>query len=135
MSKLTTKTKVQLRWNDMDMLGHLYNGKYQSLYDIGLSDYIRDVMSIDYENSVQSGGLWPIKVSTTLNFYQQVHYNHVLEVETTLKSIGNKSLVFFQQLKADQEIMSDCSTTLVCFNLSTQKSELVTPQWRELLNK
>lgn len=36
------KLKVQLRFNDIDILGHLNNTVYFSLYDLGKARYMED---------------------------------------------------------------------------------------------
>lgn len=128
-----TKTPIQLRWNDMDMLGHLYNGKYQHLYDLGLSQFFNEVLNASYQ--LGKGGVWPLKVSTTINYLDQVHFDQPLEVRTFTLKIGTKSITFAQQLiRTDtQKIMSDSTTTVVCFNTEAEQSVEVPEQWRKWL--
>lgn len=123
-------TQVQLRWNDMDMLGHLYNGKYQSIFDVGMSEYLSKEMGIVYNEN----DLWPLKASITINYLRQVHFDHPLAVHTAIESVGNKSMTFVQQLiRTDtQELMADCHTVVVCFDMCNHVSVRVPDIWRNV---
>ena len=128
-----TKTSIQLRWNDMDMLGHLYNGKYQHLYDLGLSQFFNEVLHASYR--LGEGGVWPLKVSTTINYLDQIHFDQPLQVTTRTERIGNKSITFAQQIiRTDtQKVMSDSTTAVVCYDTRTSESVAVPAQWRAWL--
>lgn len=45
---MTIEIPVQLRWNDIDMLGHLYNGTYYNLFDLGLREFHVDALGVCY---------------------------------------------------------------------------------------
>lgn len=128
-------TKIQLRFNDMDMLGHLYNGQYQHLYDIAKSDYFDRVMGI--ANTWYTTGEAFLTASTTTNYYVSVELHEPIVIETLIEKIGTKSFVVYQRMinEATQELKSDSRTTMVCFNNLTKQTREMPQTWREKIGE
>lgn len=126
-------TPVQLRFNDIDMLGHLYNGQYQHLYDLGKSDYFEKVMNIDHNWHVTSDGF--ITATTTNTYYIPVELHEQIEIQTTVESIGTKSFTFYQRMisLADGSVKSDSRTVIVCYNPLEKQTFPIPQQWRQAI--
>ncbi len=125
---MTIKTPVQLRWNDMDMLGHLYNGTYHSIFDLGLSEFHTLMLGVSYSPDSE---LWLLKVSSTINYLDQITINDPIEVHTSLQKVGTKSVTFFQELvnKESGRVVSNCTSVAVAYDpiarISTEVPEFI----------
>ena len=97
---------VQLRFNDIDILGHLNNTVYLSLYDLGKARFFEAV------SPIRSG--------------------ENIEVYTRCVAIGNKSFTLEQVLidPACDEIKSRCISVMVCIDPKTQSPVEVADDWR-----
>ena len=112
---MTIKTHVQLRWNDIDMLGHLYNGTYHNLFDIGLREFHVNSLGINYTTESK---LWLLKVSSTINYIEQVKIDDTIEVQTTLTKVGTKSVTFYQELINTKQgsVVANCTSVAVAYD-------------------
>lgn len=123
------KTPIQLRFNDIDLQGHLYNGQYQHLFDLGKSAYFSQVIRL----TDMSGPEALISANVNANFYVPVGINDNVEILTSIERIGNKSFVIFQQMVeiGTGVVKADCHTTLVAYNAQTKETYQIPNSWRE----
>lgn len=118
---------VQLRFNDIDILGHVNNTVYLSLFDLGKARYME---------AVNGGNVnWQRVESVIANidcaFIKQMRFGDNIKVYTRCTHIGAKSYELQQILADDKgEIKSICNTVMVCFDPSTGHAADVSPQWR-----
>ena len=110
---------VQIRFNDVDVLGHVNNTVYFSFYDTGKALYFTDVQG------------WPVdwrhvdRVIANVNcaYIAPIHFGDEMEVLTRCSAIGNKSFTLSQVLRERKsgEIKSVCETVMVTIDPVTQK--------------
>ena len=81
-------TPVQLRFIDIDMLGHLNNNSYFQIYDLGRYDYLVKLRGGDGKEAPQPQA---VLVNLNCSFIAETHFNERIEVFTQIESIGNKS--------------------------------------------
>lgn len=128
---MVVETKIQMRFADVDMLGHVNNVNQQHYFDVGKSDFFREVLGL--------GPYWCeeglITVATNTSFLRQIRMDEAVVVRTRIREIGNKSFTVDQQIinPDNQEIKTDSSATLVCFNFAAQHSIPIPGRWREAL--
>lgn len=124
---------LQLRFNDMDMLGHVNNSVYFSFYDLGKAHYFESVCQchIDW----LSADIVIANVNT--DFLSPVFYDEQVAVQTAVVEIGNKSLKLRQQIvnTLTGQIKSRCETIMVGFDPQTLTAKEITQEWRIAINK
>lgn len=127
-------SKIQLRWNDIDMLGHLYNGQYQHLFDVGKSDFFEQVLHFDHRWVFTNKGL--LTAQTLNNYYEPTEINEPVVVETSVERVGNKSFTLFQQLKNSDTgvVKADSRSVLVCYDPSLKSSVVIFADWLPTLH-
>lgn len=125
-----TLTKIQIRWSDIDQLGHVYNGQYQHFFDIAKSDYFEQVVGIGSNWNATGEGL--ITAQTLNNYYKTIEIEDKVEIETTMEKIGNKSFTLFQRIinTHTQEVVSDSRSVLVGYNPNTEQTFIIPDKWR-----
>lgn len=113
------------------MFHHINNAVQQTYFDLGKIEFLHDVLSLDEAFDRVS----LITVAVSNNFFRQIRQENDIEVRTTVRKVGNKSVTLFQQIVdcADGEPMSDSLTTMVAFDAEKQVSVPVSAEWREKL--
>lgn len=113
------KLAVQLRFNDIDILGHLNNTVYFSLYDLGKAQYMEDAGLREH------GPRPPASVIADVHctYLKPIHYGDDIYVTTRCTEVGEKHFILEQQLvDGSGEERSRCRTVMVYIDSSTQKS-------------
>ncbi len=116
---MTTKTDIQIRFADVDMLRHVNNVNLQHYFDLGKNDFFR-VVAPGIDVGSQQG---LITARTETDFLAQTRYTDRIEVETGVEKIGNKSFTLIQRIvdKATGEVKARSLTVMVCFDFLNQQ--------------
>lgn len=123
------KVKIQKRFNDVDMLGHVNNAVQLTYFDYGKIEYMNAVKF----NFPEENGDFIVNVNVNVDFLEQVFFDDELEVWTKIFKIGHKSLKMIQVL-ADTKTghIKTVGRTVMCgFNLKEQKSIEIRDEWKE----
>ena len=128
-----TTTPIQMRFADVDMLGHVNNVNQQHYFDVGKSDFFAQVL--DPAPNWKQEGL--ITVSTYNDYLAQIRYGEPIAVLTRIEKVGNKSFTLFQQIvnTATQEVKTQSRSVLVAFDFVAQVSIPLLEPWRESFGK
>lgn len=121
---------VQLRFNDIDSLGHVNNSIYFSFYDLGKIRYfstvrpeMKEIRDIDL-----------VVANVNANFLMPIFLQENVSVQTTTVSIGNKSVKLAQQIVNDRgDIKAVCETILVGFDFKSGETKLISDEWRRAI--
>lgn len=119
---------VQLRFSDVDQLGHVNNSVYFSLYDLGKTAYMRDVLGerVDYRRTSM------VVANLNANFFAPVFFTDRLAIETSTVHLGNKSFVLWQRAVCEDsgEVKCECRTVMVAFDVETQQAIPIPQAWK-----
>lgn len=111
------RADIQLRFSDVDVLGHVNNTVYFAFYDTGKALYFTEVSghTVDWRHVDR------VIVNVDCAFIDQIVYGEQIEVLTRVISIGNKSFTMQQMLRDKQsgKIKSICTTVMVTFDPET----------------
>ncbi len=124
-------TEIQIRFADVDRLGHVNNIHIQQYFDLGKSDLMLHTLGL--RDAGGSQGL--IVASVTSNYLHQTLPGANVRVETFTESIGNKSLVLAQRLvdTTTGQINAESRSVMVAFDFLRQEPIPVPPDWRTKL--
>lgn len=121
---------IQIRFNDVDQMGHVNNAVIMEYFDLGK------------EHFFQEHGMPPEKADFTVmivhlevDFQSQIRFHDRIAVETEVENVGNKSLKVLQRVvdTAGGRVCATCHTVLSGFRRSTGKSEVIPAEIRKLL--
>lgn len=131
--KTKHRMPVQIRFNDIDLMGHVYNAKYQEFFDLARLAYFDEVLGdlISWDNKSL------IIASVKVDFIEPTFLNDTIEVETHILSLGEKSLQMFQQLYKNEKANSACvcTTIMVAYNMKERFSESIPDKWKARIQK
>lgn len=126
------KTPIQIRFNDVDQMGHVNNAVIMEYLDLGKDAFF------------SGRGLSPTKSDFTVmvvhydvDFRKQIHYHDQIEVTTEVEKIGNKSITVLQRVVNTEtgDICVECRTVMAGYRRSTSSSEVIPSEVRQWLTK
>lgn len=125
LSLFNHKMKAQLRFNDIDILGHLNNTVYFSLYDMGKARYLEDV------GLRPKGMSRPDTVIADIHctYLKPIHFDDEIYVVTRCSHIGEKSYTLEQMLvDVHGDVRSVCRTVMVHVDAESARAVALTDE-------
>lgn len=124
---LKITTPIQMRFSDADSFGHINNVALQMYFDLGKTDLFNELWRL----TGVAEQVPAIVVSLNTDFYEQIFYGDQVVVETSIESIGNKSLRLVQRLMSGEKLCTQSRTVMVCYDRQTRKSVAVPAEWQK----
>ena len=124
---------IQIRFNDIDVLGHVNNAVQIMYFDFGKVKYFEALKNqvLDWSGSDL------VMVNVNVDFMEPIFVHNQIVVKTKVYEIGNKSIKLVQMIK-DYEtghVKSICRSVMCGFNPKTNTSLLISDEWRDLINQ
>lgn len=121
---------VQLRFNDIDILGHLNNTVYFSLYDLGKARYMEDLGLRAHGPEAPACVIADVHCT----YIQPIKYGDEIMVTTVCTETGEKHFTLEQEMVDDKGVVrSKCRTVMVYIDPSTGKSAPLPELYHEKL--
>lgn len=126
------KTPVQIRFNDVDQMGHVNNAVIMEYFDLGKEAFF------------SSHGLPPEKSDFTViivhyevDFLSQIGFHDTVHVETEIERFGNKSLTLMQRVVKSEcgTVCCTCRTVMSGYRRSTRSSAPIPAEVKEWLSR
>ena len=110
---------IQIRFNDVDQMGHINNAVIMEYFDLGKAAYFTSIGI-----PPQTGDFTVMIVHFEVDFHRQIHYTDPLQVITAPSSFGTKSLHITQQVVNAEtlEPYATCKTVMVGYSRLTNSS-------------
>ena len=124
---------IQIRFSDVDVVGHVNNIIYFAFYDTGKAAFMTELLGRPLTwDKVES-----VVANVDCAFISPIFYGENIEVLTKCISVHDKSFKLLQMLRnsVTGEVKSVCETVMVSFDPATQKSAPLNEEWREILTK
>ncbi len=122
---------IQIRFSDVDFLGHVSNTQYQNYFDLGKTDYFERVIpEIDFT------GLCVVGASVKIDYILPVFMHSQIVVKTRVIKLGTKSMTL-EHLISDTEtddIYATCTVVLVCYHVKEQASYPIPEEWKRKIS-
>lgn len=129
--KFRHRLPLQMRFIDIDMLGHLNNSVYFTFMDMAKSRYFQAVLG----DKLDFSRFGVVIVNVNCDFCVPTFYNDTIECETAVVAIGEKSLTIEQRIVSPDsgEVKCRCRTIMAGFDTKTNSSVPITDEWRAAL--
>lgn len=128
-----SEVPMQIRFNDIDILGHLNNTVYFSIFDTGKAQYLQDVM----KGSMRWDRVESVIANINCSFVNSVVYGEPISVYTRCEEVREKSFRLHQvMVNSDtMQIKAICDTIMVSYDPDSKSSIPVSDNARRLLNE
>jgi acyl-CoA thioester hydrolase len=123
--------KIQVRFRDCDMMGHVNNAVYLSYFEQARMHYFEELIGADWD--YKKDGI--LLVKNEVEYLKPILLHDVPEIIVYLVEIGEKSFTLGYKVKVGDEVRSRGISKLVCFDFQSQKSVKVYPRMRTAFEK
>lgn len=93
MTSPVLKTKLQLRYGDLDTLGHVNNAVYLTYFELGRILYFRKYLKSFNEREVSF-----VIARIEVDFRKSITMDRDIFLETSIESVGNTSFTFTHRI-------------------------------------
>ena len=125
-------TPVQIRFNDIDIAGHVNNAVYFEYYDVARVAYFNTVLA----NLVQWKKEGFVLAHMEMDYMTPAFLDDMLTIYTKITKVGEKSITMFQEIRKtnnENELVSSCQSVLVSFDYQNHLSILLPSTWRQAI--
>lgn len=127
LSGFRHRTPLQIRFSDVDVLGHVNNTVYLAFYDTGKAHFFTDLLG----ERINWRHVETVIANVDCAFIAPIFFGEEIEVMTRVKSISEKSFRLLQIIATrDGKVKSACETVMVAFDADTNEALPLPERWR-----
>lgn len=123
--------KIQIRFSDCDMMGHVNNAVYLSYIEMARIHYFTHLFGTDRD--WKRNGILVRK--NEIEYIKPVLFRDEATIKMFTTHIGNSSFIMAYELYVGEEIYTKAQSVLVYFNSETQKSAPIPEEFKIELEK
>lgn len=126
------KTPIQIRFNDIDQMGHVNNTVIMEYFDLG-----KEAFFSSKGLPPEKGDFTVIIVHYEVDFMSQIGFHDTVYVETEIERFGTKSLTVMQRVVASERgtVCATCRTVMSGYRRSTRASAPIPEEVKEWLSR
>ncbi|MEO6168148.1 MAG: thioesterase family protein [Chitinophagales bacterium] len=130
------KFPLQIRFVDLDSLGHVNNSNYLTYFEIARIQYFEEIIAEGRVNWKKEG---IILAKAIIDFREPIstYLNYFISI--CCSRIGTRSFDFNYLITKDEGnesvIIAEGTTVMVCFDYESQQTITMKAEWREAINK
>ena len=124
------RTRVEVRFRDLDAFGHVNNAVTTSYVEHGRIRYLRDVLGLE-----PPGSMAMIMAMIKVDYVTPIFYGETIEVASRVDWIGRSSLAMSHRLtdSEDAHELARATSVLVAYDYSAARPMPVPDDWRATL--
>lgn len=123
--------KIQVRFADLDVLGHVNNGVYLSYFEMARVHYFGQLLGKEWDWNKYG----VILVKNEVEYIRPILLTDQPEVIIRCDEIGNKSFSLSYRILVNDQLYSKGSSTLVCFDAEKNHTIDIPAEMRDALEK
>lgn len=125
---MDARVRIEIRWRDLDMLGHLNQAVYHEYLEEGRA-------ALFTESSKRGVGFAFVMARIELDYKHEVRRDHAhVDVVTRVESVGTSSIVVANRIELpDGTIAADGRSVLVAWDPQARTKRAITDGEREVL--
>ncbi len=127
------KTELRVRFNDIDILGHVNNVVYLSLFDTAKADYLQGA----FRGNMNWQRVESVIANINCSFINPAYFGEPLCVYTRCEEMGHKHFVFKQVMvnTSTAQIKAVCDTVMVSYDPDTGTTTPVSATTRTMFEQ
>lgn len=121
--------KIQVRFSDLDIMGHVNNSVYLSYFEYARVHYFGQLLGTDW--NWKTDGV--LLVRNEVEYLRPVLLNDIPEVTVYTEEIGTKSFTLRYEIHVNDTLTTKGLSVLVCYNAQTNQTIAVPEKMKEAL--
>ena len=123
--------KLQVRYGDLDLMGHVNNCIYLSYFEMARVYYFGELLGTSWD--WEKKGVLVAK--NEVEYLEPILLNDQPEITMWCETIGNKSFTLGYSIRTGNKLCTKGNTVMVCFDTSINKSIVIPDELVEALQK
>lgn len=95
---------LRVRWSEADMQGVVFNGHYLSYFDIGVTEYLRELCGGD-TGRLKDAFERMYVVKSTLEYRSPARFDDVIEICVRTARLGGSSMRLLLEIRREDELL------------------------------
>ena len=126
--------EIKIRGYHLDLYRHVNNARYLEFLEEARWSFLESKGNIDF---MEERGYTFAVVNININYRRAAYMGEVLQITTSVKSIGTRSCVMHQlfTLKNTDTVIADSDVTFVIVDTRTEKAALLEGELRAVLER
>ncbi|HEY76275.1 MAG TPA: acyl-CoA thioesterase [Thermoflexia bacterium] len=121
-------TTLEVRWRDLDPLGHVNNAVYFTYLELARFHYLRDVCGIG--DAPEDIGF--VLAEAACTYLSPLSLGERVTIWIRVSELRNSSFVFEYRVEGeDGRLAATARTVQVCYDLEAGRSRPIPTEWRE----
>jgi acyl-CoA thioester hydrolase len=122
---LTFETSLRVRYGETDKMGYVYYGIYAQYFEVGRTDFMRQV-GITYKSLEEQGIIMPV-ISMNVKYHKPVVYDELLIIKTTIHETPTTRVTFCYEIFNEQKQLVTSGNTTLVFVLAASRRPVKAP--------
>ena len=118
-------TEMQVRFRDIDAMGHVNNAVYATYLEQARTEYYRDVIGAKLSE------VDTVLARLELDYASPIELGEEVTVATAIGELGRSSVPMDYEVRADGRVAATGHTIQVVFDRETGDSKPIPEEWRE----
>ena len=130
MPRIKFSTEIEVRFRDLDALGHVNNAVYLTYFEIARLHYWKNLFGHDAFNQYSF-----VVVRAECNYRSPAHVGERLQVFARVAELKRSSFIFEYEIMEGQtgRIVADGSTVQACFDPKEKRAKRIPLDLREAI--
>lgn len=118
-----TISEIQIRYADLDTLGHVNNAVYLSYFELGRIHFLRNNLS-NFKLSEISFVIARIEI----NYRRSIRFDDSVSIETGIASVGRTSVTFLHRIFNRNDDITYCDGKVVAVFVDSLRNPVPVPE-------
>jgi acyl-CoA thioester hydrolase len=127
MSDFSFETTVPVRFQDLDVVGHVNNAVYGTYLEEARSEYIEEVFEVD---PAESG---VVIAHLEIDYRQPVQEDTEVTVALRTNEPGTSSIPMDYEIRTEDGVAATAETVMVTIDYDTGETQPIPDSWRKRL--
>lgn len=123
--------KIQVRFSDLDILGHVNNSVYLSYFEYARVHYFAQLLGTDWDWNEQG----VLLVRNEIDYLAPVYLHSIPMITIEVLKIGTKSFTLGYIVEVDKQITTKGKSILVCYDASKGQTIEIPDSFKVALGK
>ncbi|QIB74687.1 acyl-CoA thioesterase [Halogeometricum borinquense] len=125
MTEFAYESKLDVRFRDLDPVGHVNNAVYATYCEQARIDYFRDVLK------VEGSDVNTVLANVEINYRKPIEGLGELTIALGVSEVGNTSFEMEYELSFEDEVVATASSVQVVIDPETKEPAPIPNEWRE----
>jgi acyl-CoA thioester hydrolase len=122
-------TELDVRFRDLDAMGHVNNAVYATYLEQARADYYADVIDVSLSEADT------VLVNLSIAYQRPVTAEETVTVALGIGDLGESSVPMEYEIRTENGVAATAETVQVVFDRSTGESRSIPQEWRDRITQ